>query len=346
MRNKVNWEFITAHLEGNNSDEEKEQILEWIHENSENQKKFDQIQEIWNTPELVLPNPDVEKALKIVMERVGVEAGYQNSRTDDIYCKEKPKRNLLFQGVWGVRILKIAAIFLFMAASIYFLTKFIMPAPMIKVFVENGKQEKITLSDGTLVTLDSGSLFEFPETFDDDQREVVLNGEGYFEVTPDLEKSFIVHANDAIISVLGTKFNVRAWRKNEKLVVAVADGRVSLNSERSGEKNTEVIIGEGQVSIIEGNKLPSPPEDVILTDYLGWIERKMVFKSTPLREVLDQLERWYGLEFTLMDKSYGSHLITIFVDNRPIEDILEVIAMMNDFDYEQKGNQITFSTKK
>jgi len=269
MRNKVNWEFITAHLEGNNSDEEKEQILEWIHENSENQQKFELIQKIWNTSELELPNPDVEQALKTVMERVGIEADDQTSRADGIYRKEKPKRNLLFQGVWGVRIIKIAAIFLFMTASIYFLVKFIMPAPMIKILVENGKQEEITLSDGTLVTLDSGSLFKFPEAFDDDQREVVLNGEGYFEVTPDLEKSFIVHANDAIISVLGTKFNVRAWRNTGKLVVAVADGRVSLNSERSGEKNTEVIIGEGQVSIIEGNKLPSPPEDVILSDYLG-----------------------------------------------------------------------------
>jgi len=111
-----------------------------------------------------------------------------------------------------------------------------------KIIVEHGKQAKITQADGTKITLDAGSVFQYPETFDGELREVYLQGEGFFEVAADVQKPFIAHAGNAEIEVLGTQFNIRAWEHNEEIRVVVAEGLVAFRHEDSMNRENEVKI--------------------------------------------------------------------------------------------------------
>ena len=90
---------------------------------------------------------------------------------------------------------------------------------MIKIQVAHGEQKDLTLNDGTRVILDAGSSFEYPEKFISEAREVSFMGEGYFEVPTGKKKPFVVYAGQAVIKVVGTKFNIRAWQKTQKVKV-------------------------------------------------------------------------------------------------------------------------------
>jgi ferric-dicitrate binding protein FerR (iron transport regulator) len=186
-------------------------------------------------------------------------------------------------------------------------------------------------------------LLKFPKEFEDDYREVFLIGEGYFEVTPDRLTPFIVQTNEAKITVVGTQFNVRAWEKSNKLVVAVTEGKVLLQTEKSTGKENEVVISKGQISMLDENGIPSPPVNTDVDRYVSWLNREFYFQSTPLIEILDQLERWYDVEFILPDDSYSENTVTVFIENKPIDDNLNVISLIMNFNYEKSGNKIIFS---
>ncbi len=344
MTDKINWDLILSYLEGNYTEEQEKKIKEWIQLNNKNMKDMDLIKQIWDTPENLLPKPDVEEALRKVATRAGIDFDAKDTnRARILPFESRQRRKPVIQRVLSAKILRVAAVLLLMMTASYFIFKTLQPSSMKKISVENTKQEKIILSDGTRVTLDAGSFFSFPEKFSVDKREVFLNGEGYFKVTADREKPFVIHANDGLITVVGTEFNARAWRQNKKVVVVVVDGKVSLRPDKAIEKNAEVFISKGQISQLIENEMPSAPQYTNVGEHLTWLNHEMYFKNTPLREVLDQLERWYDLEFYLSDDSLASNRITIFIENKPIEDILDLLSLINNFKYERYENKVTFS---
>jgi len=215
-----------------------------------------------------------------------------------------------------------------------------------EISVDQKKQTDIALSDGTRITLDAGSFFQYPPEFKGKTREVFLTGEGYFNVTPDEKKPFIVHANNAVIKVIGTRFNVRAWQHNKRVRVTVAKGKVSLRSEKVAEEEAIVIL-EGQLSTLPEKGRPSEPANVDVKKHLGWINREAFFDDIPFHEILYQLERWYDLRFILEDDSIASDRLTVHIQNKPIEDILELITTLTKQKYESIDSTVILkSTKK
>jgi ferric-dicitrate binding protein FerR (iron transport regulator) len=339
MKTEMNWELVLKYLEDDYTAEDEKNLNEWLQADNKNRQVFDLTKKIWDAPEARLPGPDLEKAWISVKESAGIEAPTAGEILPFEEREKKPEMKRMF----APGFLKVAAVLLLMISISYLFFKLTKPLSMHEVFVESGKQEKIRLTDGTQITLDAGSIFRYPNEFGSDSREVFLSGEGYFEVSADQAKPFIIHANGAVITVVGTTFNVRAWLQNRKTVVAVAEGKVSLRPEKVKQSEAEVVITKNQMSEMIENEFPSPPQNADIYAHLSWLRREMYFNSAPLREVLDQLERWYDLEISLSDESYAFNRVTIFVKDKPVEEILDLIALMNDFRYEQQGNKITFS---
>lgn len=194
-----------------------------------------------------------------------------------------------------------------------------------EILVPRGKKKIQTLSDGTRVLLDSGSLLSYTRKFGPDKRVVFLNGEAYFQVNPDKMRPFLVYANHAVIEVVGTQFNVRAWERTRKVTVAVAEGRVSL-SLRNAESRGAVNISKGQFSELPERGKPSKPLDDDIEKYRGWIKRDRTFTNTRLKEVLDLLERWHDVRFFVDEDLSVSARITIHLKDLPITDIARLIA--------------------
>ncbi|MFA9453917.1 MAG: FecR family protein [Candidatus Aminicenantaceae bacterium] len=248
---------------------------------------------------------------------------------------------------WGRLARFLAALLLILAVAVpYLIWRFTGNAPPVDfvlklntIDVAKGQQENLELDDGTRVVLDSGSLFQYPDEFLGESREVFLSGEGYFEVTADDRRPFLIHANGARIRVLGTRFNVRAWQNSKKVEVVVSRGRVSLSPDQEAAADA-VVITEGQGSTLWEGQVPTLPETVDVEKYLGWLDRETHFQDAPLFEILILLERWYDIQFVLSDGSITAERLTVYIDNRPLDEILELIATLTNQEVEREGNLV------
>jgi len=343
MKNNINWDLVIMYLEGSCSEADERKVLEWKEKNEENRHEFELLKNLWDTQDLSLPEVDVEKSLQVVKQRIKNYSDRNETQKSKIF-KIHHKKNLsqFINSFTTPVLLKTAAVILILISGIYFFSQLFQNNLMKEVTVKNKELKEIILSDGTIVELDAGSSIKYPETFESDKREVFLSGEAYFNVTSDQQTPFIVHTNKAEITVLGTKFNVRAWEQTHKVAVVVVDGKVSLRAENVHSNNSEVIIPAGQMSVLDENGLLSNPFDTDAGLQLGWLSREYYFQSAPLGEVLDQLKRWYDINFTLPDDSYAENRITVFIENEPTSDILELISMIMNFKYVMNGNNVTF----
>jgi ferric-dicitrate binding protein FerR (iron transport regulator) len=342
MRKNIDLDLILMYLEGDCSEADEKKVLEWKNNSEENRKEFELLKNLWDTHDLTLPKVDVEKSLEVVKQRISKFADHTETQTLKVFrIRHKKKVSQVINSFTMPGYVKTAAVILILFSGIYFLSQLFENNLMKEVIVKNKELKEITLSDGTEVELDAGSSLKYPEKFEDDKRAVFLSGEAYFKVTSDRQIPFIVHTNIAEITVLGTKFNVRAWDQTNKVAVVVVDGKVSLRNDNVN--NRGVIISAGQISVLDENGLLSNPVDTDTELHLAWLNREYYFQSVPLGEVLDQLERWHDIEFSLPVDSYAANHITVNLENKPIEDILDLISLIMNFKYVMNGNTVTFT---
>ena len=347
MKNRIDWDLILNYLDGNISYAEEKKLQEWANENSRNSKELELLTKIWKSPASDLPEPDLDRALQNVKKKIAKVSSLETEKTSEVFKVERKigDKNL-FEFLISSGFLKAAAAIIIFAAGIFFVSKWVSTSPLKEISVANKMIKDVVLSDGTRVKLDAGSTLKYSEKFEGDKREVFLNGEGYFEVTPDKFRPFIVYTNSAQIKVLGTKFNVRAWQKNDNVVVAVVDGKVQFGKSNDNKETDNVTVLKGKMSSIDEEGNVSSPVYTDVSEHLSWMNREMHFQSRTLEEVLDQLSRWYDIKFSLPDDSYRKHHITIFMQNKPINDILELISLMMNFKYEKSGNHVKFLLRK
>ncbi|MCW8994369.1 MAG: FecR domain-containing protein, partial [Psychromonas sp.] len=201
-----------------------------------------------------------------------------------------------------------------------------------------GKQSSITLSDSTIITLDSGSELYYPEEFSAPTRKVKLNGEAYFEVTPNMEKLFEVETNNALITVLGTKFNIRSWNENNIVRVCVIQGKVSLS--QKDKSTNHVILDKGFGSEILSNGTITTPHSIDIEKTLLWLKKEMYLDNISVNEVIAQIERWYDVKIILSEKAIANERITVHIDKKSLEKNLELLTRLIDSRYEISGTEI------
>jgi transmembrane sensor len=341
MSEPTDWPLLARYLSGESSKKEKEKIEFWIAFDPENQKLVKQMKIMWEIPETETKSSDVKKLWHDLAVKTGIETKSEQTPRTIKWPFNFEKR--VYQ------LLRYAAVLLVTISIAYFFSKALpwgkQPLDLIDITVENGDRQKIELSDGSTVLLDAGSNLRYPKKFKDDKRDIYLNGEGYFEVVHSKVKPFIVHSNDAIIKVLGTKFNVRAWQKSQSVQVVVSEGKVSLQSEEI-EDQEPVIITKGQMSVLAEEGQPTKPHNVNIDKYLGWMHNEVTFENIPLKEVLHQLERWYKVRFELVDPALAEEELTIHLQDNTIDEILDLIATLSELDYERDGDTIQLEHKK
>jgi len=339
MKQDIDWELILKYLTGMANQTDQELLNQWLNVSVENEHAFNQIKQIWNTADAPLPPPNLNDAWMKIKQRANIQ---EPNLTTLHSVRRENKKSTLVKYVLESRLLRVAAVLILFIITYYFLFKIPTNTEMNNFNVSTGDIQSINLMDGSKVTLDAGSTLRFPKHFADKNRQVYLNGEGFFEIFPNPDKPFIVRTNNAVITVRGTAFNIRAWGQYKQTTVAVEHGRVSLKMANNTKPGNEITLTKNQLSILRENENPTPPQNVDLNDFISWQQRRMYFKSVPLQEVLDQLERWYGLEFQLPDESAGSNRVTIYIENKPIAEILDVIALMNKYQYILDGKKVIF----
>jgi ferric-dicitrate binding protein FerR (iron transport regulator) len=198
-----------------------------------------------------------------------------------------------------------------------------------------GTQAKVELSDGTKVFLNSGSKLRFPQTFaNQQQRNVVLDGEGYFEVTKNKEQPFIVEASQLSIKVTGTKFNVDAYADNSSVSVALVEGSVILQGNTGGQNKDLMQLSPNQVATL--NPADQSLSKSVVPDlykYTAWINGRIVFYGDPIQTVVKKLAKWYNVDIVISDKKLEGYKFTGTFINEPLEQILNILSMTSQMTY-------------
>ncbi len=350
MINQIDWQLLATYLSGECSDEESAKVLNWFETDKENQKLLDSMKGVWESPDKDYEPSDVKALWAEVAERAGITS---ESKEQIIYkMPDKKQSGSIFSIVFRftqIPVLRYAAL-LVMIISIpvlYFLFSGQGDDDLIEwktITVENSKQSSLTLSDGTILILDSGSRLQIPENYGSDSREVKLEGEAYFEVNPDPEKLFNVYSANAIINVLGTKFNVRAWKETGKVEVAVTEGSVSFGVNEAPEK--QIILNKGFAGSLSQTGELSAPKHVDVNKSLSWMRGEMSFDDVPLSEILAQVERWYNVRFALQDSTIIDERLAVSITKNSLNNVLDVLTTLTNTQYKIEGNVITLATAR
>jgi len=155
-----------------------------------------------------------------------------------------------------------------------------------------GGQFQVVLADGTKVWLNAASSITYPTVFTGTDREVEITGEVYFEVAHNAAKPFRVKSNGQIVEVLGTHFNINAYKDEPVITTTLFEGSVKIN-----KGTASALLKPGQQSLVtENNHAIKITDNVDLDQALAWKNGKFYFTNTDIEEVMRQVARWYDVD--------------------------------------------------
>ncbi|MDN5217342.1 FecR domain-containing protein [Fulvivirgaceae bacterium BMA12] len=201
--------------------------------------------------------------------------------------------------------------------------------------IETVPKEKSTilLPDGSLVHLNSVSKLTFPKAFDGDTREIVLEGEAFFEVARDETKPFVVRSGGLVTTVLGTSFNINAYGRDKEIQVAVVSGKVSVAKANDMVSEPHTLM-PNNVAVYDTYNKAIRVDSRNTNELIAWREGVLKFDKVPLSQVAVTLERWYGLKVTLENKQLGNCLIYGEFKNEPIEQVMKTLQSAINIEFE------------
>lgn len=316
-------------LTNNINDDEKKELERLLKESASNLMEYNKLKETWNYSSPIKLNYDISeeeewnKIISAIAEESFNEKGKRNSISELFGSLFAPKLQNVF-ALGTAAIVLITALFLYNTSN---------TEPILKtISTENNQRLEIVLSDGSIVNLNSSSKIEYYENFEEENREVNLEGEAFFSIKKD-GRPFVINTKNAVTKVLGTKFNI--WARAEETRVIVKEGKVSL---AENIHNKEVILTKGEASKVIKSNNPIKPVKID-TDYmLGWLQGKIVFNNTPLSEITQELERNYSIKIDLTDSELSGYSLTGTFDKEKIDTVLTKICLALNLKYSENNN--------
>ena len=205
--------------------------------------------------------------------------------------------------------------------------------------VPRGGEYFMILEDGTKVWLNAATRLKYPVAFVGGIRKVLLEGEAYFEVARDERHPFRVECEDSRITVLGTKFNVMAYKGQGNVVTTLVDGRVRV---ATGRDSLMLTPGEQAVSGTDGIDV----KKVDVSFYIAWTLGVFEFEEMSLGQITEQLGRWYDMTFVYDDPLLREITFTGAAErHRPLDVVLKMIEKLSGVRFEVKNDVITIYKK-
>ena len=303
-------ELLIAYFKGEVSDEEAQQITEWIEAKIEHQRYYQQLCRLFEVSYWIEDIPE---------------------QTEVAFPK---KTKALPWKHYVISFMKVAAIFVLGFALHFFLNwqKTTHHELQHQIHVPTGQHVEIMLADGSKVWLNSGSTLTFPSKFNGKKRMVELDGEGFFEVKSDKEHPFIVSTSKYQVKAVGTSFNIYDYQDSPQFEAALLNGKVEVTT--NAKKSSVVILTPNQrAALCQGVLKVKPIENA--NNYL-W-RKGILYFNEPLLEVFDKLQEYYDIEFQIRNSSLtrkSPYCTGKFRAKDGLEHIIRVLKETNHFDYQ------------
>jgi transmembrane sensor len=208
--------------------------------------------------------------------------------------------------------------------------------------VPKGRRTMLELQDGTTIWLNSDTRIEYNKDFmAGATRDIYLKGEAYFKVAPDKSRPFIVHTENVSIRVLGTSFNVKAYDNDSRIETTLVEGKIVIQNKAQEGK---IDLSPNQRAVFSKKKQNILIENYTRTEnYTSWKNGVLTFEDEPMREIIPVLERWYNVAFHVEDNAMLECQFTAKVNNKSLEEVLELFKVSEKITYRIEGRQVFLS---
>ena len=324
--------YIIKYIEGKSTLSEKKKVLEWIRESESNQNKFN-----------LLKAKYIGQALKKIKNNDN-EIHYRN------FSKKIKNRKRYVLSWVGVAVLFLSVLLFWNYQKInnssYVNSKELIKdkeeeKDLFNVITSNSNEQEVILPDGSIISLNIDSKLIYPKKFKDTIREVTLIGEAFFDIKRNVNKPFIVNANELKIRVLGTSFNVKSYEKDSKIETTLVTGKVELIK----DKDTPIVLTPSQKAVFNKTEKKMKIEEVNSSDVIAWREGKLIFNKTSLKDVIKDLERKYQVQFVVSSESLLEYEYTGTFDNLKIKEVLDLLSISSPIKYSIKNEKIILKMK-
>lgn len=305
---------VIRYLDKSMNDLEKASFSETIEKDLQKRKLFFQIKDVWDaTDESSVPHVD-----------------YELSRLKKTIRKKKSK-TIKYLTI----VSRIAAIFIFgiIIGSLFDNFNNYQPEYNI-VTVPAGSKSTIQLSDGTMVTLNSGSSIKYPLTFDRKFRKLSFSGEGYFIVAHNKNYPFIVSTDSYDIKVLGTEFNISAYSDFNDHTTSLIKGKIQIIT--PGKQETILEPGQKITYRKKENKFIVTNADI--ENDISWKDNIFSFKDEPFDVLIRRLEMHYDVDIIIKGNTIENATYTgKFRNHETIWQALDAIKTTSNIEYQRSG---------
>lgn len=244
-------------------------------------------------------NPDIEKQVKQLWGDAHYAQALKDIDTSKAWNSVQSQLHTKSQR-WSLKWYAVAAMFAVIFASALFFS--IIAKQHNNVITTAQAIEQVVLPDGSTVDLNHGSTLTYPKVFKGKTRKVKLSGEAFFDVNRNEEVPFIIETEQVSIKVLGTSFNVKAYKGAADTEVAVTSGKVKVNSKLNAEN---VILEAGDAVSYSSISHTLKPHKVLSGNYKAWKTKELEFNNTKLTEVIKTIEASYHINI-----EFGDDIIT------------------------------------
>jgi transmembrane sensor len=328
-------ELLVSYLLGEATEEQQRSALKWISASPENERYFQEFQQIWEKSRELAANSSVDvnaawERMREKLEKRGMEEGKNGGMEDRKKGRREDGKVVNLAGWWR-RVAAILAIVVTGAVGWTIYRQWTNAGWMELASQETTLQQ--LLPDSSKITLNKGATIEYPKQFARNKRRIKLKGEAFFDVKRIPEQPFEVEVNQLTVTVLGTSFNIR--ETDSVTVVIVETGTVQVS-----DGNQSIVLHAGE-QIIAGKNLRSWTK-VQQTDKLYQYYRTRTFncERTPLWKLVEVLNEAYDSNIVIINPAIRELPITTVFENQPLDEVLSIIAQTLDITITRKADQI------
>jgi transmembrane sensor len=367
--NHLSDSLIPGYLKGELNSDETRDLINWIKESSANKRYFDEYCEMWITSEASLKNTGFNY-------HEGFWKFKQKIKLSENLQPELNKTNIFRT------VMRYAAIFIFAFALsgllLYNLGLSRTNKPSqnsCELIVPMGSRAQFTLSDGTSVTLNSGSKLKYDNRFGVNDRVVQLEGEAYFKVAKDKQRPFLVKTSHLNVLALGTVFNVKAYSEDKTIETTLIEGSIrveEVTNDRLSEvlvlkpnqkltffKEDSSMVNETTITNEKTSNLAQPSkiqvsgeipklvaENINVEPVISWKENRWIFEKESLSQIAIELERKFDVKIVFESEQLKTFRFTGIIVAEPIEQVLQVISISSPINFKLNGRVVTLSENK
>lgn len=325
---QINDDIKNRFLSGECTDEELVMLRDWMKANPEEARELFGMERLY----------DEMKAQSMPKEKILLA---EHKMTERIEAMQAELHHAHIVRMWRRAAAIVVVCVLTGMAWMYLQHRAFFKPEMVVAMASAENDTTVTLPDGTKVWLNKLASIQYPKDFEGEERKVLLDGEGYFEVTKNSHKPFIVESDVMSVRVLGTIFNFKVEKAKQRAVVSLLQGEVRV----AGNHNEGMmVLSPGQKACVDAKtgKMTLSEADVY-QDAL-WHEHKTMFNNETIRGIARMLERIYQVQVVVdpaIDRS--STYSGVIKEKETIDSVLDLLQNTLPIRYKLKGNKVYIS---